>query len=174
MASEAGVLPIPPRIVKLKGRLQPGKMFIVDMKEGRIVPDDEIKEKIAAEKPYREWLEQAPRPARRPPEGAQGRRSRTTRRCCSASRPLVTPLKTCACSWCPWQATAWKPSAPWARHPARGALEQAALLYDYFKQLFAQVTNPPIDCIREEIVTSAETTIGSEGNLLDPKPKAAI
>ena len=96
-----------------------------------------------------------------------------TRPCCSASRRSVTPSKICASSWRRWRATAWKPSARWApTRRWRCCRTSRSSLYNYFKQLFAQVTNPPIDCIREEIVTSAETTIGSERNLLKPEPES--
>ena len=99
--------------------------------------------------------------------------SRITRPCSSASRRSATRSKICGCSCCRWRATASKRSARWAptrRWPC--SRDKPKLLYNYFKQLFAQVTNPPIDCIREEIVTSAETTIGAERNLLKPEPES--
>jgi glutamate synthase (ferredoxin) len=173
MGSEAGVLPVDPANVKLKGRLQPGKMFIVNMEEGRIVPDDEIKEKIAAEKPYREWLDKnlvkladikaegAPAPL--PDHETMLKRQQAFGYTFEDLRMLMTPMARDGVEAIGSMGT----DIPFAV-----LSNKAKLLYDYFKQLFAQVTNPPIDCIREEIVTSPITTIGREGNLLDPQPES--
>jgi glutamate synthase (ferredoxin) len=172
MGSEAGVLPVDPANVKLKGRLQPGKMFIVNMEEGRIVPDDEIKEKIATEKPYREWLDKnlvkladiaegAPAPL--PDHETMLKRQQAFGYTWEDLRMLMTPMARDGVEAIGSMGT---------DIPIAALSNKAKLLYDYFKQLFAQVTNPPIDCIREEIVTSPITTIGREGNLLDPKPES--
>ncbi|MFO1482853.1 MAG: glutamate synthase large subunit [Verrucomicrobiaceae bacterium] len=172
MGSEAGVLPVEPANVKLKGRLQPGKMFIVNMEEGRIVPDDEIKEKIAAEKPYREWLDKnlvkladiadgAPPPL--PDHDTMLQRQQAFGYTFEDLRMLMVPMARDGVEAVGSMGT---------DIPIAVLSNKAKLLYDYFKQLFAQVTNPPIDCIREEIVTSPVTTIGREGNLLDPKPES--
>ncbi|GEP45216.1 glutamate synthase large subunit [Brevifollis gellanilyticus] len=172
MGSEAGVLPVDPANVKLKGRLQPGKMFIVNMEEGRIVPDDEIKEKIAAEKPYREWLDKhlvkladiadgAPAPL--PDHETMLKRQQAFGYTWEDLRLLMVPMARDGVEAIGSMGT---------DIPIAVLSSKAKLLYDYFKQLFAQVTNPPIDCIREEIVTSPVTTIGREGNLLDPKPES--
>jgi glutamate synthase (ferredoxin) len=172
MGSEAGVLPVDPANVKLKGRLQPGKMFIVNMEEGRIVPDDEIKEKIAAEKPYREWLDKnlvkladiadgAPAPL--PDHDTMLKRQQAFGYTWEDLRMLMVPMARDGVEAVGSMGT---------DIPIAVLSNKAKLLYDYFKQLFAQVTNPPIDCIREEIVTSPITTIGREGNLLEPKPES--
>jgi len=172
MGSEAGVLPVDPANVKLKGRLQPGKMFIVNMEEGRIVPDDEIKEKIAMEKPYREWLDKnlvkladiadgAPAPL--PDHDTMLQRQQAFGYTWEDLRLLMVPMARDGVEAVGSMGT---------DIPIAALSSKAKLLYDYFKQLFAQVTNPPIDCIREEIVTSPLTTIGREGNLLDPKPES--
>jgi len=172
MGSEAGVLPIDPANVKHKGRLQPGKMFIVNMEEGRIVPDDEIKEKIAAEKPYREWLDKnlvkladiaegAPAPL--PDHETMLQRQQAFGYTWEDLRMLMVPMARDGVEAIGSMGT---------DIPIAALSNKAKLLYDYFKQLFAQVTNPPIDCIREEIVTSPVTTIGREGNLLEPKPES--
>ncbi|MBV6500573.1 MAG: Ferredoxin-dependent glutamate synthase 1 [Prosthecobacter sp.] len=172
MGSEAGVLPVDPANVKLKGRLQPGKMFIVNMEEGRIVPDDEIKEKIAAEKPYRDWLDKnlvkladiadgAPCPL--PDHETMLQRQQAFGYTWEDLRMLMVPMARDGVEAIGSMGT---------DIPIAVLSSKAKLLYDYFKQLFAQVTNPPIDCIREEIVTSPVTTIGREGNLLDPKPES--
>jgi glutamate synthase (ferredoxin) len=172
MGSEAGVLPVDPANVKLKGRLQPGKMFIVNMEEGRIVPDDEIKEKIAAEKPYREWLDKNlvkladiadGDPAPLPDHETMLKRQQAFGYTWEDLRMLMVPMARDGVEAIGSMGT---------DIPIAVLSNKAKLLYDYFKQLFAQVTNPPIDCIREEIVTSPVTTIGREGNLLDPKPES--
>ena len=93
------------------------------------------------------------------------------RRCCSGRSPSATRSKMSACFSRRWLRAAWKPSGSMGNDTPLAVLSnKPRLLYDYFKQLFAQVTNPPIDCIREEIITSAETRLGSEGNLLNPQP----
>ena len=172
MASEAGVLPIAPENVKLKGRLQPGKMFIVNMEEGRIVPDDEIKAKIAAEKPYREWLDKHlvkladikdGEPVAPPDHETMLQRQQAFGYSFEDLRKLMVPMGKDGVEAIGSMGT---------DIPLAVLSNKSKLLYDYFKQLFAQVTNPPIDCIREEIVTSPVTTIGAEGNLLDPQPES--
>jgi glutamate synthase (ferredoxin) len=172
MASEAGVLPIEPERVASKGRLQPGRMFIVDMQQGRIVPDDEIKNKIAAEKPYRKWLEEnlikladiadAPE-VPGPDHETVVQRQQAFGYTFEDQRMLMLPMSKDGVEAVGSMGT---------DIPLAVLSDKPKLLYDYFKQLFAQVTNPPIDCIREEIVTSSITTIGPEGNLLDPQPES--
>ena len=170
MASEAGVLPIPPENVASKGRLQPGRMFIVDMQQGRIVPDEEIKAKIAAEQPYRAWLDEnliklsdindaseVPGPDHETVLQRQMAFGYTF----EDQRKIMLPMAKDGV-----EAT----GSMGTDIPLAVLSDKSKLLYDYFKQLFAQVTNPPIDCIREEIVTSSVTTIGPERNLLNPTP----
>ena len=172
MASEAGVLPIEPERVALKGRLEPGRMFLVNMEEGRIVADDEIKNQIANEHPYREWINQhmvelatlkdAPLET---DEAFTPIIQRQTAFGYSFEdlRLLLTPMARDGVEAI---------GAMGADTPLSVLSDRPKLLYDYFQQLFAQVTNPPIDSIREEIITSAETTIGSERNLLKPEPES--
>jgi glutamate synthase (ferredoxin) len=172
MASEVGVLDVPPDRVLLKGRLQPGRMFLVDTEEGRIVADDEIKLKIATEQPYRHWLntqllnlqyvvpsEHAPEPSHYSVLQRQQAFGYTFEDLRIVMIPMardgVEAVGSMGCDT-PLAVLSGKPQ----------------LLYNYFQQLFAQVTNPPIDCIREELVTSVATTIGSERNLLKPKPSS--
>src|SRR5687767_13275274 len=173
MASEAGVLDLPPQDVVLKGRLQPGRMFLVDTVQGRIIDDEEIKRTVAAERPYREWLDEylvhledlppAPEgPAPDPDSLLQ--RQVAFGYSFEDERMLLAPMARDGVE----AVGSMGNDAPLAVLSNR-----PRLLYDYFKQLFAQVTNPPIDCIREELITSAETRLGSEGNLLNPRPRTA-
>ncbi|HLP03744.1 MAG TPA: glutamate synthase large subunit [Opitutaceae bacterium] len=172
LASEAGVLDIDPINVEKKGRLQPGRMFLVDTELGRIVEDEEIKAKFVNERPYREWLDQhlvklEDLPAA--PEVPQPDHETLLQRQIAFGythedeRLLITPMARDGV-----EAT----GAMGNDAPLAVLSNKPRLLYDYFKQLFAQVTNPPIDCIREEIITSAETRLGSEGNLLQPTPSS--
>ncbi|MEM7760637.1 MAG: glutamate synthase large subunit, partial [Cyanobacteria bacterium P01_A01_bin.40] len=172
MASEAGVLEIPPENVEFKGRLEPGKMFLVNMEEGRIVADEEIKRAIVTEKPYRQWLNDnlvdlAALPAvDSVPDAAQDEilpQQMTFGYTFEELRMLLQPMGLNGVEALGSMGT---------DTPLAVLSERPKLLYDYFQQLFAQVTNPPIDSIREEIVTSPVTTIGSERNLLDPQPKS--
>jgi glutamate synthase (ferredoxin) len=172
MASEAGVLPIEPERIARKGRLEPGRMFLVDMEEGRIVADDEIKHKIATEHPYREWINQhmLELATVKDAPGGEVTESQTLIQRQMAFgytfeelRLLLTPMARDGV-----EAT----GAMGSDTPLAVLSDRPKLLYDYFQQLFAQVTNPPIDSIREEIITSAETTIGAERNLLKPEPES--
>ncbi len=168
LASEAGVLDIPAADVVQKGRLQPGHMFLVDTVQGRIVPDDEIKRQLAAEFPYRNWLNEhlvhiddlpaapeLPVPDRDTLQQRQLAFGYTH----EDERAILLPMAKDGVEGI---------GSMGNDTPLAVLSNKPRLLYDYFKQLFAQVTNPPIDCIREEIITSAETRLGSEGNLLQP------
>ncbi len=170
MASEAGVLDIDPANILQKGRLQPGRMFLVDTEQGRIVEDEEIKTQFAAQHPYRQWLDEnlvklEDLPAA--PEVPQPDHDTLLQRQIAFGyshedeKLLIAPMARDGV-----EAT----GAMGNDAPLAVLSNKPRPLYDYFKQLFAQVTNPPIDCIREEIITSAETRLGSEGNLLAPTP----
>ena len=170
MASEVGVLDIPPERVLRKGRLQPGRMFLVDTALGRIVSDDELKQRVATEHPYAEWvkrylvkLEDLPRPpmVREPDHETVLRRQETFGYTAEDLKVLVNPMAT----------TGTEPLGSMGNDTPLAVLsERPQLLYSYFKQLFAQVTNPPVDAIREEIIMNVETAVGPEGNLLEPTP----
>ena len=170
MASEAGVLDVPPEDVVQKGRLQPGRMFLVDTEQGRIIDDSEIKKAIATERPYREWLNdhqlnisdlpQAPE-VPQPDHDTLLQRQIAFGYTFEDERLLLAPMA---------QNGVEAVGSMGNDTPLAVLSNKPRLLYDYFKQLFAQVTNPPIDSIREEIITSAETRLGSEGNLLNPQP----
>ena len=173
MASEVGVLDIPAERVLQKGRLQPGRMFLIDTEEGRIVSDDELKQQISKERPYRAWLdENLIRLADVPDPGfvTQPDHQTVTQRQLAFGytfedlRILMLPMARDANEAVGSMGTD-TPLAVLSNKPH--------LLFNYFKQLFAQVTNPPIDCIREEIIMSTETAIGSEHNLLNPGPEHA-
>ena len=175
MASEAGVLPVAPEQVALKGRLQPGRMFLVNMEEGRIVADKEIKSQICSEHPYREWLNQhlvslADLPDAEALQSASSadllpltQRQTAFGYTFEELRILLTPMARDGVE---------AVGSMGADTPLAVLSDRPKLLYDYFQQLFAQVTNPPIDSIREEIITSPQTTIGAERNLLDPQPES--
>jgi glutamate synthase (ferredoxin) len=178
MASEAGVLPIEPERIAHKGRLQPGRMFLVDMKQGRIVADEEIKHQIASERPYKTWLDEylvsldqlpdAPVEEDISVEDEANPYNMIHRQTAFGYsfedvRLLLTPMAKDGVE---------AVGSMGQDTPLAVLSDRPKLLYDYFQQLFAQVTNPPIDSIREEIVTSAETTIGAEQNLLDPQPRS--
>ncbi|GEA27202.1 ferredoxin-dependent glutamate synthase 1 [Microcystis aeruginosa NIES-4325] len=172
MASEAGVLPIEPERVAFKGRLQPGRMFLVDMKEGRIVADEEIKAGIAKAHPYRQWLNEnlvnlddLPAVETAPPETAVSLIQQQTAfgYTFEELRLLLAPMGRDGVE---------AVGSMGSDTPLAVLSDRPKLLYDYFQQLFAQVTNPPIDSIREEIITSPITTIGAERNLLDPQPES--
>ena len=171
MASEVGVLDVPPANVLQKGRLQPGRMFLIDTEEGRIVSDEELKKKISSQWPYRQWLNEnlvgleklaeAPH-AHEPDHQTVILRQQAFGYTFEDLRLLMAPMG---------QDGVEAVGSMGTDTPLAVLSNKPQLLYNYFKQLFAQVTNPPIDCIREEIITSTETTIGSEQNLLHPEPK---
>ena len=178
MASEAGVLEVAPENVALKGRLEPGRMFLVNMEEGRIVADEEIKQAIIKEHPYGEWLDKYLVDLASLPE-VKATQDLTT----VGSEDLVTTIQKQMTFGYTFEELRilLKPMAlngveaigsMGADTPLAVLSERPKLLYDYFQQLFAQVTNPPIDSIREAIVTSPVTTIGAERNLLDPQPES--
>ena len=175
MASEAGVLDIPPEQVERKGRLQPGRMFFIDTVEGRIVEDEEIKASMAGRKPYRQWLDenladldQLPAPPSAPPISCFEAEDLPKQQ--QAFGYTTEELKMILA---PMAVNGQEPVGSMGTDTPLAVLsDKSPLLFNYFKQLFAQVTNPPIDPIREEMVTSAITTIGSEQNLFEETPRA--
>jgi glutamate synthase (NADPH) large chain len=169
LASEAGVLDLDPATVVAKGRLQPGKMFLVDTAAGRIISDDEIKAELAAAQPYDDWLMAGLMHLEDLPErehvtythDSVQRRQQTFGYTEEELKILLAPMAR----------TGAEPLGSMGTDtPVAVLSKRPRLLYDYFGQLFAQVTNPPLDAIREELVTSLAATIGPEGNLLDPGP----
>ncbi|MFF8376591.1 glutamate synthase large subunit [Streptomyces sp. NPDC015661] len=167
LSSEVGVLDIDPAKVVRKGRLQPGKMFLVDTAEHRIVEDDEIKAALAAEHPYEEWLETGEIELSDLPErehivhthASVTRRQQTFGYTEEELRVILAPMAR----------TGGEPLGSMGTDSPIAALSaRPRLLFDYFTQLFAQVTNPPLDAIREELVTSLRSSLGPQGNLLEP------
>ncbi len=167
MASEAGVLDLDPATVVKKMRLQPGRMFLVDTAQGRIVADEEIKAELASEQPYREWLdaglfnvdELPPGDYVRMPHHRVVLRQQAFGYTYEELNLLVAPMARTGAEALGSMGT----DTPVAVLSAR-----PRMFYDYFQQLFAQVTNPPLDAIREEVVTSLSGTVGPEGDLLNP------
>jgi glutamate synthase (NADPH/NADH) large chain len=169
LASEVGVLDIDPAKVIRKGRLQPGRMFLVDIAEGRIIEDDEIKGSLAQAEPYGDWLSAgivrlADLPSREHiiyPHSSVLRRQRAFGYTEEELRIIIAPMA---------KNGAEPLGSMGTDTPIAALSEKPRLLFDYFAQLFAQVTNPPLDAIREEMVTSLGQTIGAESNLLLPSP----
>ncbi len=173
MASEVGVLDLSPDQIQQKGRLQPGRMFLIDTEEGRIIADTEIKNKIANEHPYQVWLDQnlirlanVPDPGILPVADHETvlERQLAFGYTFEDLRILMAPMARDGTEALGSMGT---------DTPLAVLSNKSHLLFNYFKQLFAQVTNPPIDCIREEIIMSTETAVGSEWNLLKPGPEHA-
>ena len=169
LASEVGVLDIPAQEIIRKGRLQPGKMFLVDIEAGRIIEDEEIKDSLAQAAPYGDWLRDgmvklSDLPSREHivyPHSSVIRRQRAFGYTEEDLRMLVTPMARNGMEALGSMGT---------DTPIAALSTKPRLLFDYFSQLFAQVTNPPLDAIREELVTSLGTAMGPEHNLLDPGP----
>jgi glutamate synthase (ferredoxin) len=171
MASEAGVLKIPPEEVESKGRLRPGRMFLVDTAQGRIIADAEIKKSLAARRPYRQWLnENMLTLDGLPPAGATN--GYLDEPLLKLERAFGYTLEDLRILMAPMATDGQEAVGSMGNDTPLAVLSnRPQLLYNYFKQLFAQVTNPPLDAIREEIITSLITTIGSEGNLLEETPE---
>jgi glutamate synthase (ferredoxin) len=173
MASEVGVLDVPADRVLQKGRLQPGRLFLIDTEEGRIVSDEEVKHQTATAQPYRQWLDQnlirladVPDPdiLAEPDHETVLQRQLAFGYTFEDLRILMLPMA---------RDGAEAVGSMGTDTPLAVLSDKPQPLSSYFQQLFAQVTNPPIDCIREEIITSTETAIGSERNLLKPSPEHA-
>jgi glutamate synthase (ferredoxin) len=173
MASEVGVVPdLDPLSIVEKGRLRPGRMFLVDMEEGRIVPDEEVKKRVYSAKPYQQWLDENRvflKDLPQPKAAKSVENDRVTQRQIAFGytyedlRMLLGPTAS----------TGVQPISSMGNDTPLAVLsEKPKHLYQYFKQIFAQVTNPALDCIREELVTATETFLGSESNLLEPGPQS--
>ncbi len=178
LASEVGVLDVPPEMVIKKGRLEPGRMLWVDTEEGRIVSDEEIKHTICSARPYRKWLnefminlEDLPDPKyldelKNRSQAGRSHELLTRQRAFGYTNEDISVIIE------PMAKNGVEPIGSMGNDTPLAVLsDKPVLLFDYFKELFAQVTNPPIDANREEIVTATEVMIGSEQNLLEPRPE---
>jgi len=171
MASEAGVLDLDPATVVQRLRLQPGRMFLVDTTQGRIIADEEIKAELAAAHPYQQWLDAEQFHLDDLPQGPYIRmphhrvvlRQQAFGYTYEELNILIAPMARTGAESLGSMGT----DTPIAVLSAR-----PRMLFDYFQQLFAQVTNPPLDAIREEVVTSIQATVGPEGDLLNPTPES--
>ncbi len=172
LASEVGVMDIAPTRVVRKGRLRPGRMLLVDTAEGRIVSDEELKETVAGEHPYAEWIatntvtlaDLPPAPAAAEEPRPLIERQRAFGYTSEALSILLEPMAK----------TGKEPIGSMGTDTPLAVLSnRPRLLFEYFKQLFAQVTNPPIDAIREALVTATNIALGPERNLLEPSPESA-
>jgi len=173
MASEAGVLPVAPERVKIKGRLQPGRMFLVDLEQGRIVTDEELKKKYSDALPYKKWLEENHVLLKDLPSPVE-RTEPSHRKILQLQHAFGYSFEDLRFIVGPMARDGIQPLGSMGTDTPLAVLsDKPQLLYNYFKQLFAQVTNPPIDPIREEIITSTEIMLGCEGNLLEPTPQTA-
>ena len=173
MSSETGVLDIAPENIERHGRLEPGKMFLVNMDDGRIIEDDEIKKEITTRRPYKKWLDENLLPLKEVPYTGNvtptekedfETRMRVFGYTQEDLKTIITPMSTLGKE---------AMGSMGIDTPLAVLSKRPQLLYNYFKQLFAQVTNPPLDGIREEIVTDTSLTIGSEFNLFEVSPKHA-
>ena len=171
LASEVGVIDVPPELIRKKGRLQPGRMFLVDTVEGRLLEDDAVKQEIVNRWPYRKWLdgnvftfEELP-PRSPPPAPKDEELARLQRAFGYTDEDLKTLLA-------PMAETGKEPTGSMGQDAPLAVLsDRAPSLFDYFHQLFAQVTNPPIDPIRESMVMSLATALGPDGNTLEETPE---
>ena len=171
MASEVGVLEVPPERVKSKGRLMPGRIFMVDTKQGRIIDDEEIKGELVTQNPYAEWLKENMMPIENlpRPKHIDGIDIETLLQRQQAFGYTHEDLRILMA---PMARDGLEPTGSMGTDAALAVLsDRSRLLYDYFKQLFAQVTNPPLDGIREELVTQIGSTIGKECNPLVATPE---
>jgi len=171
MASEVGVIDIDPARVVQKGRLQPGRMFLVDTSQGRIIDDEEIKNHLSSQHPYGEWLAShqielqslASQPHTLIPHESVVKRQQLFGYTNEEIKLILEPMAK----------TGTEPIGSMGTDTPIAVLSsRSRLLFDYFAQLFAQVTNPPLDAIREELVTAVSGTLGPEGNLLNPQPSS--
>jgi len=185
MASEVGVLDLIPERIAAKGRLEPGRMLLIDTEEGRIISDEEIKKQVSSARPYRQWLDEhmltleklpAPRGSQTPSVNDTGY---VNRRLLVDHASVMQQQQAFGYTYedqrliiAPMAKNAIEPIGSMGNDVPLAVLsDRPQLLYNYFKQLFAQVTNPPIDALREELVTATDVIIGSEQNLLEPKPE---
>ncbi|MEM9414383.1 MAG: glutamate synthase large subunit [Planctomycetota bacterium] len=188
MASEVGVVDVDPAMVREKGRLEPGRMFLVDFDEGRVIPDDEVKARYTSARPYGDWLNLHPMsiddlPAPRGAERRGAGNAEAAAPIAEATEAFDSPLLARLMAFgytiehlhvlmLPMVKNGKEALGSMGNDSALAVLsDKPRLLFDYFKQLFAQVTNPPIDPIREACIMALDTLLGPEGNLLETTPQ---
>ncbi len=174
LGSEVGALDIFSDDIIYKDRLRPGKMLLVDLEEGKIIPDEEIKMQIAAELPYKDWVEQNMFNLEDLPDPEVEENYDVTESLIKQQLAFGYTMEEIQKIIKPLATEGKDPVGSMGYDSPLAVLsKKPQLLYNYFKQLFAQVTNPPIDAIREQIITAARTTIGAEGNLVQPTPESS-
>ncbi|MEX2524859.1 MAG: glutamate synthase large subunit [Gammaproteobacteria bacterium] len=174
MASEVGVLDVAPENVKIKERLHPGRIFMVDTREGRIVSDEELKDEFINQQPYRKWLDENLVSLKNLPEQDDRAHDLDSDNLLQQQQVFGYTHEDLRILMAPMASDGAEPIGSMGTDAALAVLsDRPRLLYDYFKQLFAQVTNPPLDGIREELVTQFSVTMGPESNLLKPSPRSA-
>lgn len=172
MASEAGVLSIPPEDVLYKGRLRPGRMMLIDPTEGRVLDDEEVKADLAGRQPYEEWLRQNMTWVDDLPDAHDKVRPTDPRTLVQQEQAFGYTLEELRMIMQPMALSGAEPVGSMGTDTPLAVLsDKPQLVFNYFKQLFAQVTNPPLDAIREELVTSLDMPLGAERNLLDESPE---
>ncbi|MFQ5681744.1 MAG: glutamate synthase large subunit [Candidatus Binatia bacterium] len=173
MASEVGVLDVPPERVLEKRRLQPGRMFLVDTEEGRIISDEEIKNRIVTAHPYRQWLDEHLVHLNNLPELSEEQPPHDHQTMLERLHAFGYSFEDLHINIGPMAVNGIQPIGSMGNDTPLAVLsDKPQLPYNYFKQLFAQVTNPPIDPIREELITAATLTLGSERNLIKAEPES--
>ena len=173
MASEVGVLDLPAERILEKRRLQPGRMFLVDTQEGRIISDEEIKQEMASAQPYGQWLKENQVRFADLPEVEEKEPSYHHQATLQRLQTFGYNFEDLRINIGPMAQNSIQPVGSMGTDKPLAVLsDKPQLLYNYFKQLFAQVTNPPIDPIREELITSTTLTIGSESNIINPEPQS--
>jgi len=173
LASETGVMDIPPERVEYKGRLQPGRMLLIDTGEGRIISDEEIKHRIATEHPYRQWLDEHLVSLEDLPAVNGAPLTEDHEQVVQHQQAFGYTFEDLRVFLGPMVEVGRDPVGSMGNDAPLAVLsDRPHLLYNYFKQHFAQVTNPPLDPIREEIITATDTTMGPERNLLEPEPES--
>ena len=171
MASEVGVLPVDSKSVLKKGRLQPGKMFLIDFEKGRLIPDEEIKNQVAGQHPYKDWNKSQIVDLK---DLKTSKKTPSTEKLIPKMKAFGYTTETLEFMLLPLVTELRDPLGSMGNDAALACLsDKPRMIYDYFKQLFAQITNPPIDSIREEVIMSLECLIGPEGNLLSTEKENA-
>ena len=172
LSSEVGVLDIPPENILIKERIKPGRMLMIDTEKGEIINDEDLKHEVASQEPYEEWIQKhnltldmfpEPKITENPEKESLIKRQKSFGYTYEDLKSLIIPMAKDGVD---------PIGAMGNDSPLAVLSDKSQLLFNYFKQMFAQVTNPPIDALREELITGTEVYLGGEGNLIDPKPES--